>query len=370
MGALHRTDLLHLIMLENVWPLDQPALHTQMVDTIQRGKNLLVVGISGTGKTTVAREAALSADVPLRYLNLSLLEPGDLLGLPKENEHGVTTFSLTTLVPVDGPEVVLLADELDKAERGVQNMMLEVLDSRTICGTPVKIKAVLATANRPDELAHGISLSHAMVGRGKVFRLEASFLRWREWAVESGLVHPAVLAFLVHRDHLFCRLPGERAEDELAVESPRSWTMASENVDDEDHVGGCVGVRAATEFFLHRAFYQQTAEAADELVNFGKHPPASLSTSLDQLLAFTVQVCEQSFPRAFGADTEEELVAARTILANTVPWLRTVNGEILYGALHAVVTPEGIQALVEKRMTSVPGLMALWKKVRAARIPA
>ena len=63
-------------------------------------------------------------------LDLSLLEPPDLVGLPIVTA-GRTTYALPQVLPSDGAGILML-EELNRAERYIQQPALQLLTARTL----------------------------------------------------------------------------------------------------------------------------------------------------------------------------------------------------------------------------------------------
>src|SRR4051794_20084719 len=91
---------------------------------------VLLEGPTGIGKSEIVRAAAERLGIGLAVLDLSLLEPPDLVGLPII-EHGRTRYAVPSILPQDGAGILLL-EELNRAERYIQQPALQLLTARTL----------------------------------------------------------------------------------------------------------------------------------------------------------------------------------------------------------------------------------------------
>ena len=279
-------------MLTGIYEIDQAQLKKLMRFTIDAGTNLLTFGAAGTGKTEMGVQAIREKGYKPLYLNLSVLEAPDLVGVPVVDEATLTSHHAVpgnfpirytdeewerildkhkasqaaalktaqavaqeaendlakregrkprTLTgtpdgfkPVPPPkrpeEVVLLVDELDKAAPELQNPMLELFQFRTINGRPLAIKAVIATGNLPDEGAFSRPVSHALTNRCSVYKVSTAFEPWQEWAA-SAHVNPLVVGFLSRNTEMLLQPPPEGDDTAYCHPSPRAWTLAARDLD-------------------------------------------------------------------------------------------------------------------------------------------
>src|SRR5262245_49044249 len=83
---------------------------------------LLLEGPTGIGKSEIVQQVARKLGVGVRVLDLSLLEPPDLVGLPQIDPgsgapgDARTRYALPSILPRDGAGILLL-EELNRAER-------------------------------------------------------------------------------------------------------------------------------------------------------------------------------------------------------------------------------------------------------------
>lgn len=263
--------------------------------TIQAGKNFAIFGRRGGGKTEIAKSEIRSTSVKHKgqdrlcrevYLNLSILERVDLGGYPdivgvseteKERRKYVKFLLpayLERLIEGDDP-VVLLLDEVDKADNSLQAPLLELTQFRSVNGRQLpNLYAVIMTGNLIAEGSQRPSLP--LLDRAEKYILEADGHQWLEWAGKSGNIHPSISAFINDNP---VELFGELNEDEnYADASPRGWHNASQLVKfGEEHrwstdlmsnkVSGCVGKKAGMRFKHYFDHYQHLLPLVGKIID-------------------------------------------------------------------------------------------------------
>src|SRR4051794_19529787 len=91
---------------------------------------VLLEGPTGVGKSEIVRRVAGALGIETTVLDLSLLEPPDLVGLPIVKD-GRTEYALPHVLPRDGAGILLL-EELNRAERYIQQPALQLLSARRL----------------------------------------------------------------------------------------------------------------------------------------------------------------------------------------------------------------------------------------------
>src|SRR6201989_1410700 len=86
---------------------------------------VLLEGATGIGKSELVAQLARKLGIAHTVLDLSLLEPPDLVGLPVI-EDGRTRYALPRFLPRDGAGILML-EELNRAERYIQQPALQLL---------------------------------------------------------------------------------------------------------------------------------------------------------------------------------------------------------------------------------------------------
>jgi hypothetical protein len=365
-------------MLSGIQELGQNEIKDMMKFAIRRGTNLLTFGAAGCGKTEMAIQACAEENIGFRYLNLSVLEAPDLMGLPIIDETTRTTdYALPKILPgvVSGEKpVILLVDEADKAKPELQNPMLEIFQFRSINGRPLNIKAVIATGNLPDEGAFSQPMSHALTNRCSVFRVRCDFEPWQEWAAAAG-VNPLVVGFLSKNPEYLLRPPAEGDETAYCHESPRAWTNAAQDLDGTMEGGrsasvdfqslliaGRVGQAAAVRFRVWIEHYRYIEPMIDALCKHGTHPDLA-STGVDRQLVCALASVGRvaAMCREEPKDKAKHKEEVHRVTTNVFKWLSTIPSEFCIAAVKSTLTMKSIQ---DYTLTHVKSFMDIFTKIR------
>src|SRR5271168_5269923 len=92
-----------------------PRLERVLTVAYRARRAVLLEGPTGVGKSEIVRRVAQSLAIETVVLDLSLLEPPDLVGLPIVRD-GRTEYALPHVLPKGGSGILLL-EELNRAER-------------------------------------------------------------------------------------------------------------------------------------------------------------------------------------------------------------------------------------------------------------
>ncbi len=175
---------------------------------------VLLEGPTGIGKSEIVRHVAERLGISTIVLDLSLLEPPDLVGLPVITD-GRTAYAVPTSLPKDGAGILML-EELNRAERYIQQPALQLLTARRLHEYELPPGWVcFAAINPPSGDYHVTTLDRALRARFLEVSVRDDRAAWLAWAETRG-VHPGVIARA--RAH-------ERIFDDV---SPRPWTFVSQ----------------------------------------------------------------------------------------------------------------------------------------------
>lgn len=187
----------------------------ELLDVAWRARRpVLLEGPTGIGKSQIVAQFAASRGLAFTMLDLSLLEPPDLVGLPVIRE-GRTHFASPAELPTSGSGVLML-EELNRAELPVMQPALQLLSARRLHSYELPPGWVCVAAVNPEDGDYQVNhLDPAL--RSRFLQLTVCALRdtWLPWARQLG-VHPVVLALVAEHDDVFTHA------------SPRSWAWASE----------------------------------------------------------------------------------------------------------------------------------------------
>ena len=191
-----------------------PRLEKVLTVAYRARRAVLLEGPTGVGKSEIVRRVAELLGIETTVLDLSLLEPPDLVGLPIVRD-GRTEYALPHVLPRDGAGILLL-EELNRAERYIQQPALQLLSARRLHEYELPAGWVcVATINPQTADYHVTALDKALRARFLQVSVRADRASWLAWA-QTRNIHPGVVA-LAHAH--------ERMLDDVP---PRTWTYASE----------------------------------------------------------------------------------------------------------------------------------------------
>jgi len=199
------------------WPMDAipvgPRLLSVLEVAYRARQPVLLEGPTGIGKSEVVAQLAGKLSIRHAVLDLSLLEPPDLVGLPRI--HGDRTgYAAPESLPTRG-EGILMLEELNRAERYIQQPALQLLTARRLHQYELPAGWSTVAAINPEDGDYQVTpLDPALRTRFMNLRVFASRGAWLQWAKTSD-VHPAVLKLARLHD---------RVLDDV---SPRNWTFVS-----------------------------------------------------------------------------------------------------------------------------------------------
>jgi hypothetical protein len=191
-----------------------PRLEAVLALAYRARRAVLLEGPTGIGKSEIVQEVARSLGVATTVLDLSLLEPPDLVGLPVISD-GRTEYAVPRALPRDGAGILML-EELNRAERYIQQPALQLLTARRVHEYVLPAGWVCFAAVNPTAGDYQVTpLDRALRARFLNVPVRADRASWLAWAVRRD-VHPAVVAIVQGHDRVFDDVP------------PRSWTYASD----------------------------------------------------------------------------------------------------------------------------------------------
>lgn len=372
-------------MLTGIVSIDQARLKEMLHFSIAAGENLLTFGPAGTGKTEMAMQACQELGYEFCYLNLSVLEAPDLMGLPQiVNEQ--TVYALPQMLPQHRPEYdtipnrkkrILLIDEADKAKPELQNPCLELLQFRSINGRKLDIHACIATGNLPEEGAFSQPMSHALTNRCLIYRVQPAFEPWQDWAASAG-VNPLIVGYLSRNQEMILQPPPDGDDTAYCHASPRAWTKAARALDAAPRgagvdfqtlvVAGCVGQGPAVKFRVWLEHFRHIEPLVDELIKNGKHPDASAIQGPDKVMVTALSACgalmaETRKTPVDAGEKKKQKENVDKLVKHTFGWLKRVPTEYSVGAVKSVLTMDAIKQFT---MTDNPDFMEVFHHIRKA----
>jgi hypothetical protein len=191
-----------------------PRLEKVLTVAYRARRAVLLEGPTGVGKSEIIRRVAEQLGIGTTVLDLSLLEPPDLVGLPIVKD-GRTEYALPHVLPQGGAGILLL-EELNRAERYIQQPALQLLSARRLHEYELPPDWVcVATVNPQTADYHVTALDKALRARFLQVSVRADRASWLAWAQTRNL-HPGIVALAHAHERLLEEVP------------PRTWTYASE----------------------------------------------------------------------------------------------------------------------------------------------
>lgn len=138
-------------MIINKYLYGWDHLEPVLLGCLARGMNILLLGKHGCGKSSISRffADAFSAETQAKFIRYAMDKENliSMVGIPnvEDLKRGRITYA-THERSIFNADVVLF-DEITRAPKDSQNMVLEALEEKTIFGMPLKYKFAIATAN-------------------------------------------------------------------------------------------------------------------------------------------------------------------------------------------------------------------------------
>ena len=190
-----------------------PRLERVLEIAYRARRPVLLEGPTGIGKSEIVRRVADAIGIKTVVLDLSLLEPPDLVGLPIIAE-GRTTYALPHVLPKDGAGILML-EELNRAERYIQQPALQLLTARRLHEYELPPGWVCFAAINPETAEYQVTaLDRALRARFLNLHVRADRASWLAWA-QTNNVHTGVVSLAQAHERILDDVP------------PRTWTYAS-----------------------------------------------------------------------------------------------------------------------------------------------
>jgi hypothetical protein len=194
-----------------------PRLEAVLEVAYRARRAVLLEGPTGIGKSEIVRRVADRLGIETVVLDLSLLEPPDLVGLPVI-ASGRTTYAVPRILPESGAGILML-EELNRAERYIQQPALQLLTARRLHEYTLPEGWVCFAAVNPETADYQVTpLDRALRARFMNLSVRADRAAWLAWA-QVRAVHPAIIALAQSHERILDDVP------------PRTWTYASQILD-------------------------------------------------------------------------------------------------------------------------------------------
>jgi alkaline phosphatase D len=244
------------------------------------GHVVMMVGPHGIGKTEVVKSYAATANLHSEILMLSLLDTGDMLGLPYR--EGLSTkwaqpvwFTRILEAYANGQRSVLFLDEINRASNDLIGASLQLILDGRLNEHQLPPGTMIVAAINPDDGNYSVnSLDPAMMDRMVVCEVEADAQSWLRYAKANG-VNDKVVEFITKSTKYIHHTPKDGGKGT----SPRSWTRLSkylnyceENKQDLNtyYVKGTIGESLAAEFILFYNNFVKVLTVDDIITHYEK----------------------------------------------------------------------------------------------------
>ena len=268
----------------NLTRLFTKDLEEHIKSTIQIGDNICIFGRRGTGKTEISKQQIKASGFKEIYINLSVMERVDLGGYPNVLAAQQKQQFVDYLLPrfyqpmIEGDQkVVVLLDEVDKADQSLLAPLLELVQLRSINGFPLpNLYSIIMTGNLISE--GGFRPSPPLLDRCEKYLVEADVSSWLNWSGSTRSVHPSIAAFITDNPKFL--FGAVDPEDRYADPSPRGWTRASKILFRGEalkwspellyqKVCGCIGKDAGLNYSNYYQYYQILMPLIDKVFQGG-----------------------------------------------------------------------------------------------------
>lgn len=213
------------------------------------GQAPMLAGGTGLGKSMQLQEYARRKGWEFRAQDLSLMEPPDLVGLPKLDGK-VTRYLPPSFLPTDPEEEGLLTlEEINRAPAYMRAPCLQLLTARRLNDYTLPVGWRVAAALNPSEDGYATDdLDPALESRFVRVNVVASPDEWAQWA-RGQKVDRRVIDYVQSDPTVF----------DNPMSNPRAWTAVAKIVKAADElntagpllraaVAGCVGAERAAAF--------------------------------------------------------------------------------------------------------------------------
>lgn len=177
---------------------------------------VLVHGRHGVGKSEILAQATSRLRIDCVICDLSVMEPPDLIGIPRTGEDGRTHYALPAFLPTEG-RGLLVFEELNRCLRYMQAPCLQLLTARQLNDYTLPPGWLPCAA--VNDVADGYlvdELDAALLSRFLHVKVMPDVTEWLRWAAQHQ-VHHRIIEFVEASPGIF--------DDPVA--NPRAWVHAS-----------------------------------------------------------------------------------------------------------------------------------------------
>lgn len=283
------------------------ALLAQFSDPVLRSRATMLWGTRGVGKSSVIRQVADAASVPLIDLRLTTIEPVDLRGALFADDHLKQTvwFPPEFLPKPDQESGILFLDELTAADQRLQTSAYSlILDRRVGDYRLPEGWMIVAAGNAAFHGAVSYDMGTALADRLFHFHVQSVINAFLDYALSNNFA-PEVMAFLQVRPDKLDDTTQQLAQDHLTGASPRGWEDVSRvlqsALNDQQKqlfIQGRIGAANAAEFLAAIREIQAGSNVIALLdASSGNSTSALLPQSLDGLYGLVYALASSATER-------------------------------------------------------------------------
>jgi len=231
-------------------------------------KPCLLIGRHGVGKSDLVAQAAKALGISYICRDLSLMEPPDLVGMPKL-DGGVTKFLPPSFLPTEG-KGILAFEELNRCPSYMRAPCLQLLTARCLNDYVLPPGWLPCAAINPSEEGYEVNdLDKALLSRFVKVQVIPDRAEWLGWS-KNNHVCEEVRSYVGSDAQIF------------ADTSPRDWSMVSslmeaykkENLDRgtlQAAIQGVVGKERCVTFSIHLKSGLLLPKVPDILADYGTY---------------------------------------------------------------------------------------------------
>lgn len=263
-----------------------------LIKAVGSKRTILIEGDMGSGKSTILK--TLGREMPnhtMAYFDCTTKDLGDI-SIPNVmtiDGQGYVSYAPNEEFGVHlGKPLILMLDELGKANPSVKNALLRVMQERTVGNIPLHPDSIVfATTNKGSEGVGDILPPHARNRIAVVRMAKPSNLQWIEWGINAGVDH-TLLGWCKDNPQLFHSFDDYKNPDDnpyifhpkqqrAAFVTPRSLEAASDILKERHHFDdqtttaalmGTIGERGAMDLMA----FVKLADQLPSLESIKKEP--------------------------------------------------------------------------------------------------
>jgi hypothetical protein len=194
-----------------------PPLIAIATDCYRADVPLLLIGPHGIGKSELLQQAARELGIGYIDLDLSVMEPIDLVGIPREKD-GLTSYCPPARLPREG-RGILVFEELNRCASYMRAPTLQLLTARRVNDYLLPPGWLPMASVNPSESDAGYEvheLDPALLSRFVKVGVKADRMEWLIWARKVG-IHEDVLRYVTADPKVF----------DSPKSNPRAWAYVS-----------------------------------------------------------------------------------------------------------------------------------------------